>query len=337
MARTKSKTDNRQNGLKQKTAAPAKKAAPRQDESDSEVSDIEQYDIGMAGESDVDMDYGKDAAEEELERAVFGDSMGFRTGLGDFEIAQDEEDSAEEGAADEGDEDVYGGVADGDLFFTDVGASAALQPAPATEEDEEEEEGGAAWQDSDDERLLVSLASVPRLRKLRRTEAEDVISGKDYVRRLRKQYEKTFQHQAIIDANRTAATRCSTRYRIGLSMPSRSHLRRSVDSVTTTSTPNQKMIWTWTTRMTTKFRLSRSLSCYKEAAWYDEQKTKSASCAPKCSTSSAPKTSPSPNPQPSPPCSSILPYLCCSLLDLLPPSISITLSLLLRHPNLIRY
>ena len=77
-------------------------------------------------------------------------------------------------------------LADADLFFTDVGASTELQPVPATEEEEEEE--GAAWQDSDDERMVVSLASVPRLRKLRRTEAEDVISGKDYVRRLRKQY-----------------------------------------------------------------------------------------------------------------------------------------------------
>ena len=60
-------------------------------------------------------------------------------------------------------------------------------------EDSSEDEGTgirrpAAWEDSDDERLVVSLASVPRLRKLRRTEAEDVISGKDYVRRLRKQY-----------------------------------------------------------------------------------------------------------------------------------------------------
>lgn len=36
---------------------------------------------------------------------------------------------------------------------------------------------------------MVSLASVPRLRKLRRTEAEDVVNGKEYSRRLRKQFE----------------------------------------------------------------------------------------------------------------------------------------------------
>ena len=46
-----------------------------------------------------------------------------------------------------------------------------------------------AWDDSDDERLLISLAAVPRLRKLRRAENEDVITGKEYSKRLRKQYE----------------------------------------------------------------------------------------------------------------------------------------------------
>lgn len=44
-----------------------------------------------------------------------------------------------------------------------------------------------AWHDSDDEKLLVSLATNNRLRKLRRTEDEDVITGKEYMRRLRQQ------------------------------------------------------------------------------------------------------------------------------------------------------
>lgn len=46
----------------------------------------------------------------------------------------------------------------------------------------------ALWHDSDDERLTVSLASQNRLRKLRVAESEDVISGKEYVRRLRRQF-----------------------------------------------------------------------------------------------------------------------------------------------------
>lgn len=65
-------------------------------------------------------------------------------------------------------------------------------PEPETPSDEDEEEEGlpAVWHDSDDEQLTVSLADNQRLRKLRVAEAEDVISGKEYVRRLRKQYQQ---------------------------------------------------------------------------------------------------------------------------------------------------
>lgn len=48
---------------------------------------------------------------------------------------------------------------------------------------------GAVWEDSDDDRLAISLAGNPRLRKLRVNEAEDVVSGKEYTRRLRRQFE----------------------------------------------------------------------------------------------------------------------------------------------------
>lgn len=68
-----------------------------------------------------------------------------------------------------------------------------LPTATASDDDSEDEtwrsRQGAAWEDSDDERALVSLASAPRLRKLRRTEAEDMVTGKQYARRLRKQFE----------------------------------------------------------------------------------------------------------------------------------------------------
>lgn len=37
--------------------------------------------------------------------------------------------------------------------------------------------------------MLVSLASVPRLRKLRKTEAEDVVNGREYAKRLQRQFE----------------------------------------------------------------------------------------------------------------------------------------------------
>ena len=47
-----------------------------------------------------------------------------------------------------------------------------------------------AWTDPDDLEVQVSLASNKRLRKLRDTAAEDEIGGRDYERRLRRQFEK---------------------------------------------------------------------------------------------------------------------------------------------------
>jgi U3 small nucleolar RNA-associated protein 18 len=86
------------------------------------------------------------------------------------------------------------GLDDAALFFTDMGdrdgAVATVGDGDAGSDDETlQSRHPAAWEDSDDERTMVSLQAVPRLRKLRKTEAEDVVSGKDYTRRLRKQFE----------------------------------------------------------------------------------------------------------------------------------------------------
>ena len=48
------------------------------------------------------------------------------------------------------------------------------------------------WIDSDDERIVVSLASESRLRKLRLTESEDLVNGKEYAKRLRQQFERLY-------------------------------------------------------------------------------------------------------------------------------------------------
>lgn len=63
-----------------------------------------------------------------------------------------------------------------------------LEIGKALEDDEDVGGDAPAWSDSDDERISISLAARPQLRKLRRAEAEDVITGKEYSRRLRKQY-----------------------------------------------------------------------------------------------------------------------------------------------------
>lgn len=82
------------------------------------------------------------------------------------------------------------------LFFLDEGpgtdqpdsdAVTALQPY-ATDDVHAQEP--AVWEDSDDERLMVSLASAPRLRKLRVREDEDLINGKVYSERLQRQFER---------------------------------------------------------------------------------------------------------------------------------------------------
>ncbi len=69
-----------------------------------------------------------------------------------------------------------------------------LIPIPTRNKDEaqSDEDNAAAWLDSDDERIVVSLASNPRLRKLRISEAEDLINGKEYTRRLRRQFERLY-------------------------------------------------------------------------------------------------------------------------------------------------
>lgn len=100
------------------------------------------------------------------------------------------------------------------LFFVDVPPTASTSAALEDEEaagtfisafpesgDEDEEDDSpppppvvksknlrqAAWFDPADEQLTVSLKDVSRLRKLRTTAEEDVVSGLDYEGRLRRQ------------------------------------------------------------------------------------------------------------------------------------------------------
>ena len=70
----------------------------------------------------------------------------------------------------------------------------SLVPIQTSNKDEAQldKDDAAAWVDSDDERIVVSLASNPRLRKLRISEAEDLINGKEYTKRLRRQFERLY-------------------------------------------------------------------------------------------------------------------------------------------------
>ncbi|DAA78937.1 TPA_exp: Uncharacterized protein A8136_2722 [Trichophyton benhamiae CBS 112371] len=145
----------------------------------------------------------KDETEDELERILFGDSEGFHSALKEREQASSKElvladgsDSAE-GLGEGGEsEDDLANVPDEDLFYLDAGDSAPVvsiskDDQPAEElQILEEPDVPAAWEDSDDDRIRVSLADNERLRKLRLHEGEDVIGGREYIARLRRQFER---------------------------------------------------------------------------------------------------------------------------------------------------
>ncbi|KAF2101937.1 WD40 repeat-like protein, partial [Rhizodiscina lignyota] len=145
----------------------------------------------------------KDEEEEELEQLVFGDYGGLSNSLAAMQKRRDghqkQLDRGLGGAAeDEEDEDQFAKVDDADLFYIDSGpmdagakAQALVKIADTSDsEDEFAARDPPAWEDSEDERITVSLASVPRLRKLRNTEDEDIVGGKEYIKRLRRQFER---------------------------------------------------------------------------------------------------------------------------------------------------
>ncbi|KAL1993440.1 hypothetical protein VTN49DRAFT_3389 [Thermomyces lanuginosus] len=157
-------------------------------------------------ETDEESRPEKDETEEKLEKLVFGDDEEFQKGLKtyneqllrrgseDVEMGDGEEGAEEEDADD--DEKNIEEVDDADLFFLDSGTvdTDAVVPAPETPPNEkavdefQDAVQPAVWEDSDEERLVVSLASNPRLRKLRDVESDDLVTGKEYIRRLRRQY-----------------------------------------------------------------------------------------------------------------------------------------------------
>ncbi|TVY33150.1 putative U3 small nucleolar RNA-associated protein [Lachnellula occidentalis] len=134
----------------------------------------------------------KDADEEELDKLVLGDGSAFMAHLGGgMDVDSEDNSDVADGLEDENvGEGGLEGVDDADLFFLDSGPSAVDPSALIPGSDDGHEGGSAAWEDSDDERLAVSLAGNSRLRKLRVNEDEDVVSGREYTKRLRRQFER---------------------------------------------------------------------------------------------------------------------------------------------------
>ena len=140
------------------------------------------------------------------------------------------------------------------LFFIDTGPFPAddLQLAAASDEKElrtssAEDSEEPAWVDSDDDQVRVSLSSNPRLRKLRVTAAEDVISGREYTKRLRRQ-SVFLLSQKLPDAEIPTDSRLCILFRTG-----HCHQRREEDEGCPTRSIKMRMLQraTWTFLMMT--------------------------------------------------------------------------------------
>ncbi|KAH8157175.1 hypothetical protein CIB48_g11071 [Xylaria polymorpha] len=139
----------------------------------------------------------KDSDEEDLERFVLGDAANFRENLFKDDSGDDVEgaktdvlgrilDNEEETGLEDAD--------DADFFAFDVDLSRTpadhnqLVQVPNAGKIQPDTRDAPAWEDSDDERLTVSLADATQLRKLRTSAADDVVNGTEYTLRLRQQY-----------------------------------------------------------------------------------------------------------------------------------------------------
>ncbi|KAI1977505.1 U3 snoRNP protein [Ophidiomyces ophidiicola] len=190
----------------------------------------------------------KDETEEQLEKLLFGDSWGFHDAISGHKatstdlVLQETPESGEEDEeiADNDSIDYFAGLDDSDdtifprprllsytdntvqLFILDTGNGEVLPNAQAPLKLEKRlaidaslsdtESAPAAWEDSDDERITVSLATNQRMRKLRVAESEDLVTGKEYSRRLRKQF---VQLQPMPEWAHPQTTRAAKRRKTG--------------------------------------------------------------------------------------------------------------------------
>lgn len=98
---------------------------------------------------------------------------------------------------DDEDESQNGFDKDSALCFVDRSASTALsvyedgkELLEETEDEEEKKLRKPVWVDEEEEKARINIAKVSRLRKLRKEEDESLISGSEYVSRLRAQHAK---------------------------------------------------------------------------------------------------------------------------------------------------
>ncbi|CAX40936.1 U3 small nucleolar RNA-associated protein, putative [Candida dubliniensis CD36] len=156
----------------------------------------------------------KDEEEILLEKLVFGDAAGFENNLKKldnlYDYSSDEDEEVDENLNDQegGSENASDieDLQDEDLFFIDDGNNEEHHDVDDMEIDEEQDEeedldqdSDNAWEDSDDEKINISLLTSDKLKKLRKTPQDSVISGKSYIVRLRSQFEKIYPRPQWIE------------------------------------------------------------------------------------------------------------------------------------------
>ncbi len=201
----------------------------------------DEAEVSSEDERMSDSEPEKDATEEELEKLVFGDNAGFREEIQTFghrNYSGHKESSEEPGHKHI---NALTTINDEDLFFLDSQPGQINEgtlAAPYGGEDEyvaSRGRGPPVWEDSDDEKMSISLMAVPRLRKLRHFEGEDVITGRDYVRRLRRQY-VCYLFVAILRIANGLGLRSSTLLQNGQSGLRKARNRRNVVEILTQPT-----------------------------------------------------------------------------------------------------
>ncbi|GME80039.1 unnamed protein product [[Candida] boidinii] len=114
----------------------------------------------------------------------------------DEDEGEDNSNNKEDESDDDSDNELEN-VEDDKLFFVDESDDEDKMDvdgdSDSDDEDSDKENDDAdAWYDSDDENITISLISNDKLKKLRKKETDDSISGNSYIRRLRNQFERIY-------------------------------------------------------------------------------------------------------------------------------------------------
>lgn len=165
----------------------------RSSEDEDDLSSFGDDDAAVKSTDQVDVDEA-DSDEDELERLVLGNKAGFRENLFRHAADSDDDEALESLRLDDGRHAPgatgHEDLDDSALFMFDTGSAPAQgkQLAELPRHAASDDGPQPAWFDSDDEKLAVSLAGARQLRKLRESEADDLINGVEYTRRLRQYY-----------------------------------------------------------------------------------------------------------------------------------------------------